>query len=152
MKRYSLIITTLLCCICFTNITAQNTEPNTNLRISLFQLKQKFPNLQYVKSDLKGNLYRDGKATDDVIMYFYAKENKVVEESMVIQTNDGYSKMMYDETVKAFTNKGGFITADFGENHVKLSYSFFDIDFTYQTSNGLNTMWMIYSLNGWGRL
>lgn len=132
---------------CASNVTAQNDEPKNNLRITLSQLKLRFPNLTYCKTDERGDLYSDGQPKDDAaVIYFHIKRNKVTEEAMIIQTNDGFPKDWYDKTVNAFLMKGGYIFSDVNENDVKLTYSYFDIYLIYKSERGDNTALLVYTL------
>ena len=92
MKR----IIFLLCFICLTIICyAQGHEPGNNLGKSLSLMKQQFPELRFLKSDEKGDEYQDGYTEDGIGIFFYFKNNVVIEECMIVQSKDDFPRMWF---------------------------------------------------------
>ena len=75
---------------------AQSNEPACNIGKSLSVMKQLFPELRYVKSDAKGDEYEDGYPEEGTAIFFYSKDSKVVEECMIVQSNDGFARSWYN--------------------------------------------------------
>lgn len=87
-----------------TTISAQD-KPGNNLGKSLLTMKQEFPELRYLGSDENGDLYQDGYIEDGIFYLFRLKNNIVVEECMVVDSNDGFSEMWFNELWKSFASK-----------------------------------------------
>ena len=83
---------------------ARGDEPGNNLGKTISELRQVFPNAHYVRTEAKGDFYTDGEDTSEGLScFFYLKNNRVIEECMIIQSNDGFPKMVYDRWIKTFS-------------------------------------------------
>lgn len=80
-------------------------KPGNNLGKSLYVMKQEFPELRYLDSDENGDRYQDGYTEDGISMFFRIRNNSVVEECMICDSDDGFSKMWFDELWKSFSTK-----------------------------------------------
>lgn len=94
-KLFPLLLTLMFFC-CNINTYAQN-EPNCNIGKSLTQMKKDFPELRFTKTDTKGDQYMDGYPQDGIGVFFYMKDDIVIEECMIVQSNDGFPRMWYDK-------------------------------------------------------
>lgn len=128
---------------------AQIGEPGNNLGKSLFVMRQQFPELHYVKSDDKGDLYQDGYTQDGIAVFFYFKDNKVIEECMICQTNDGFPRMWFDEMANSFSENYPFALKTNNVNTKCWRFSTFTIHLIYVSENGMNTALIIYEKGGY---
>ena len=144
MKR---IILALLIIFLTVSVNAQPSEPQNNIGKSLLQMKQSFPELRYIESDLKGDKYEDGYPQAGIAVFFYFKEDKVVEECMIVQSSDGFSHAWYEQMVDSFSKYSyGFGTnSPYAKHWV---YSTFTIHIIYVQENGSNTAMVFYEKGG----
>lgn len=143
MKR----IITVLCCFMFmfiflVHIKAQ--EPGNNLGKSLSLMKRDFPALRYLKTDSKGDEYEDGYPNNGQAVFFYFRNNIVVEECMIIQDSNDFPCMWFNTQVKAF-HETKYRNIEFKNGHYKFYYSYFTVDLIYVEENGNKTALVIYS-------
>lgn len=146
MKR---LITTIYATIILACVYAQTNEPGNNIGNSLTYMKQKFPELRYIKTDIKGEQYEDGYPQDGIATFFYFKDNKVIEECMIVQSDDGFPKMWYDKMVDTFiTNYSyGFGTSSRYAKH--WCFSTFQVHLIYVSEKGTNTALIVYEKGGY---
>lgn len=142
----------LLLFFCIEVSFAQNTkkEPNNNLGKLLSELRIVFPNVKYIRTDSKGDFYTDGEdPTEGIGCFFYFKNNKVIEECMIIKSSDGFPRMWFDKMVDTFiTNYSpGFGTSSYNAKH--WCYSSFQVHLMYFTENGENTAMIVYENGGY---
>lgn len=147
MKRI-LIAITLLVVFLPSMVFAQ--DPGTNIGTSLSVMRQKFPELRYVKTDEKGMMYEDGYPQDGIATFFYFRNDKVVEECMIVQSNDGFPRMWYDKMVDSFISNYSSVCAVNGYNVHRFCYSSFKVHLIYVSENGSNTAMIIYEEGGCG--
>ena len=127
---------------------AQSNEPACNIGKSLSVMKQLFPELRYVKSDAKGDEYEDGYPEDGTAIFFYFKDGKVIEECMIVQSNDGFARSWYNSMVDAMLKYPyGFGTSSYNAKH--WVYSIFTLHLIYVSENGTNTAMIIYEKGGY---
>lgn len=126
----------------------QSNEPACNIGKSLSVMKQLFPKLRYVKSDAKSDEYEDGYLEDVTAIFFYLKDRKVVEEYMIIQSNDGFARSWYNSMVDAMLKYPYGFGAS-GYNAKYWGYSFFTLHLIYVSENGTNTAMIIYENGGY---
>ena len=87
---YKIILIMLFACMT-TLCSARDNEPGNNLGKTISELRQVFPNARYVRTEAKGDFYTDGEdPSEGLSCFFYLKNNRVVEECMIIQSNDGF--------------------------------------------------------------
>lgn len=146
MKRLiaSIFATLVLACA-----YAQTNEPGNNIGKTLSQMKQLFPELRYTKTDSKGTQYEDGYPQDGIATFFYFKDNKVVEECMIVQSNDGFPRMWFDKMVDSFVTNypPGFGTSSYNAKH--WCYSTFQVHLIYVSEKGTNTALIVYEEGGY---
>lgn len=145
MKK--ILLTILICFTCF-SVNAQIDEPKNNLGKSLYQMKQDFPDLRYIGTDSNGAKYSDGYPQDGIGFYFYLKNDIVVEEFMLVQSEDGFAHILYEETAKSF-QKTSYKYA-INETHSKhWLYSNFTLHLIFIIEDGINTTLLIYKNGGY---
>lgn len=125
-------------------------EPGNNIGKSLSTMRQLFPELRYIKTDAKGALYEDGYPQDGVTLFFYFRNNMVIEECMIIQTNDGFARAWYDEMVDSFITGYSPVCAVNGYDVHRFCYSSFMVHLIYVSEGGTNTAMIIYEEGGCG--
>ena len=119
------------------NLFAQ--EPGNNLRKSLNEMKQKFPELRYIKTDQKGDEYEDGYPEDGIASFFYFRNGYVIEECMICQSSDGFSLVWYNSLVKSFNEHYRYALAKNTRFHKQYKFSTFNINLIYVSEKGSNT-------------
>lgn len=130
------------------SLYAQLRDPATNIGKSLTQMKSLFPELRYIKTDGKGEEYEDGYPKDGIATFFYFKSNKVVEECMIVQSDDGFAYDWYKQMVSAFNEyPWGFGTdSPYVHRHV---YSTFTLHLIYTSEYGKHTAFIVYENGGY---
>lgn len=147
MKKTLSIILFIICFSVSINTFAQK-EPKCNIGKSIYQMKKDFPELRYIKTDTKGHQYMDGYPQDGIGVFFYIKNEIVVEECMMVQSNDGFPQMWFTSMVNAFSNYPPKFKVD--KRNVKhLCYSTFSVHIIYISEHDTNTAMIIYETGGW---
>jgi len=124
-------------------------EPGNNIGKSLSMMRQLFPELRYVKTDAKGMLYEDGYPQDGIAMFFYFRNDIVVEECLIVQSSNGFARAWYDAMVDSFINYSS-VCAVSGYNVHRFCYSSFIVHLIYESEGGINTAMIIYEEGGCG--
>ena len=144
MKKFLCLIIFLFG-ICIPAIKAA--EPGTNVGTSLASLRQVFPNLKFIKSDYLGDHYHDGEnPTEGFNCMFIVKNNKVVEECMMVQDTNGFPLQWWRTVCDKFYNDRQWKDVDPKPGHYKFYYSYFTIDLIYIEEGRLNTAMVVYKL------
>lgn len=144
------LLTVFLCVMLSVCAMAQSqAEPGNNIGKSLALMKQQFPELRYIKTDEKGDQYEDGYPQDGIAVFFYFKNNQVVEECMITQSNDGFPRMWFDSMADGIVSKysPGFGTSGYNAKH--WCFSTFQIHLIYVSEDGTNTAMIIYEKGGY---
>ena len=121
-------------------------EPKNNLNSSLSELKQKFSELKYISTDEKGDQYSDGTPTDGIGVFFYLKNNYVIEEAIVVQSNNGFAKEYFRTISNSFIQAGNYLDSSLSSEKKRFIYSYFYIDILNYTPEDTNTTLVVYSL------
>lgn len=130
--------------LAFVSICSYAQEPGNNIGSSLYSMKQKFPELRYLKTDTKGDEYEDGYPQDGIATFFYFKDNYVIEECMICQSDDGFSLEWYNSMVTAF-EKNYHNALGKNTQYVKqYVFSTFNVNLIYVSENGKNTAMIVY--------
>ena len=140
MKEKFLILFVLL----FTNICGYAQEPGCNIGSSLSSMKQRLPELRYIKTDAKGDEYEDGYPEDGIATFFYFKDNYVIEECMICQTDDGFPYEWYNSLVNSFTSKYRTRLTTNTRSHKEYTFSNFRVNLIYVSEQGKNTTLITY--------
>ena len=143
------LITTVFATLILACAYAQTNEPGNNIGRTLSQMKQLFPELRYTKTDSKGIQYEDGYPQDGIATFFYFKDNKVIEECMIIQSNDGFPRMWFDKMVDSFVTNypPGFGTSGYNVKH--WCYCTFTVHLIFVSEDNINTAMIVYEAGGW---
>ena len=148
-KSYSLRhFATLLLFVCIATISnAKGKEPRNNLGKTISELRQVFPNASYVRTETKGDFYTDGEdPSEGLSCFFYLKNNRVIEECMIIQSNDGFPKMVYDQWINTFSKYMSVAAFGDGVNH--MCFSTFSMHIMFFAEYGKNTALLVYQAGG----
>ena len=121
-------------------------ETGNNLGKSLSEMKLKFPELRYIKTDQKGDEYEDGYPQDGIATFFYFRNGYVIEEAMIIQDTNDFPYDWYKAQVNAFKSKGNYLRYIPESGHTTFVYSYFNIELIYVEENGKKTALIVYSL------
>ena len=122
--------------------SARDNEPGNNLGKTICELRQVFPNARYLRTEVNGDFYTDGEdPSEGLSCFFYLKNNRVIEECMIIQSNDGFPKMVYDAWINTFSKYMRVAAFGIGANHM----CFFNILNAY---NVFCRAWEKYSFVG----
>lgn len=146
MKKITLIILLVALFTSFDSYAIN--EPATNIGNSLSYMKQKFPELRYIGSDAKGDQYEDGYPQDGIAVFFYFKNNRVVEECMIVQSYDGFARDIFQSWVDEFFIKrsGYCVKSSYNAKHIL--YSKFRLHILFFSENGTNTALLVYEKGG----
>ena len=129
--------------VCF----ARGNEPGNNLGKTLQELWLVFPNARYVSTDFNVDYYTDGEdPSEGVSCFFYWKNNRVVEEGMIVQSDDGFPKMTYDQFLNTFSKYLNVAAFSIGVNH--MCFSTFSMHIMYFSEYGKNTFLLLYLAGG----
>lgn len=122
-------------------------EPGTNVGNSLTSLRSSFPNLTFIKSDYQGDHYHDGEdPTEGVNCMFIVKNNKVIEECMMVQDTNGFPLQWWRTVCDKFYKDRQWKDVDPKPGYYKFYYSYFSIDLIYIEDSGTNTAMVVYKL------
>lgn len=120
-------------------------KPGNNLGKSLYVMKQEFPELRYLSSDENGDRYQDGYTEDGISMFFRIRNNSVVEECMICDSDDGFSKMWFDEMWKSFSTKWPYSVKVNKPYSKMFDFGSFKILMTFSQERGTNRALILYS-------
>ena len=142
MKK--ILMTLMLLTVLVITAYAQD-KPGTNLGKSLYTMKQEFPELRFIGSDENGERYQDGYTEDGISMFFRIRNNSVVEECMICDSDDGFSKMWFDELWKSFSSKWPYSVKVNKPYSKMFDFGSFKILMTFSQENGTNRALILYS-------
>lgn len=141
-----ILFVVLLACMA-TICHAKDNEPGNNLGKTLSQLQQVFPHVRYERTESKGDFYSDGEdSSEGITCFFYLKNNRVVEEGMVVMSDDGFPKMVYDSWIKSFSKYMRYAAFGCGANH--MCFSNFTMHIMYFPGQQQNTALLLYRAGG----
>lgn len=120
-------------------------NPGNNLGKSLYTMKQEFPELRYLGTDSYGDRYQDGYTEEGISFYFLLRNNAVVEECIICDSNDGFSQMWFSEMWKSFASKWPYSVKVDKPFSKMFDFSIFKILMTFSSENGINRATILYS-------
>ena len=142
-RYYVTIIFVFITTLC----SARGNEPGNNHGKTISELLQVFPNARYVRTEVKGDFYTDGEdPSEGLSCFFYLKNNRVIEECMIIQSNDGFPKMVYDQWINTFSKYMSVAAFGDGVNH--MCFSTFSMHIMFFAEYGKNTALLVYQAGG----
>ena len=122
-------------------------EPGNNLRKTISQIQQEFPNLKYNRDDKGYNIYNSAGEDRDFTS-FYFKNGILVGEYTYIFDYSGspYINDLYFSLINKFAKYGGrhYRTKNSGYDITYFKYSYFTVKF----ANYGNQLQIYYELNG----
>lgn len=119
--------------------------PGNNLGKSLYTMKQEFPEIRYLGTDASGDRYQDGYTEEGISFYFLLRNNAVVEECIICDSNDGFSQMWFSEMWKSFASKWPYSVKVNKPFSKMFDFSTFKILMTFSSENGINRATILYS-------
>lgn len=138
-----LFFITLFLCVTFNAYTYDS--PGNNLGKNLYTMKQEFPELRYLGTDASGDRYQDGYTEEGISFYFLLRNNAVVEECIICDSNDGFSQMWFSEMWKSFASKWPYSVKVNKPFSKMFDFSTFKILMTFSSENGINRATILYS-------
>lgn len=120
-------------------------KPGNNLGKSLYTMKQEIPEIRYLGTDASGDRYQDGYTEEGISFYFLLRNNAVVEECIICDSNDGFSKMWFSEMWKSFASKWPYSVKVNKPFSKMFDFSTFKILMTFSSENGINRATILYS-------
>jgi hypothetical protein len=126
-----------------------NNEPATNIGESLSAMKKKFPELRYIGTDEKGDEYEDGYPQDGIAVFFYFKNNRVIEECMIVQSYDGFAKNVFDSWIDGIYLKYPGMCSESNRNSKRILYRKYRLNIIFVAEYGKKTALLIYEKGGW---
>lgn len=143
MRKSYVTFILLMCCI----FAYGQSEPGNNLGSSLASMRQKFPELRYLKTDAKGDEYEDGYPEDGIASFFYFRNGRVVEECMICQATDGFPYQWYVSLCNAFRKNYGKALKTDKRYYKQYVFSTFNINIIFVSENGSYTALIQYEIN-----
>lgn len=148
IKSHRLILVTLILFSVQVSFARSN-EPATNIGTSLSEMKMKFPELRYIGTEEKGDEYEDGYPEDGIGVFFYFKNNIVIEECMIVQSDDGFARQVFNSWVDGIYIKYPGLCSKSSYNAKHTLFSKFRLHIIFVAENGTNTALLIYEKGGW---
>lgn len=145
MKLRSLLFILLFL---FSVQTSYAREPATNVGTSLSVMKSKFPELRFIGSDEKGDKYEDGYPENGIAMFFYFKDDILIEECMIVQSYDGFAYDVYNSWIQEIYLKCPGSQGRCGLYFKHVMYPHFRMHIIYESENGVYTALLIYEKGG----
>ena len=144
-----IITSCILSMLYVTFIPAQ--EPCNNIGKNLSAMKKEFPELRYLRTDEKGDFYEDGYPEEGIAIFFYFRNNIVIEECMTVESDvgDGFTQMWYDSMVKAFQSKHSYAFSIDKTNRHHWCYSDFQIHLILNGKGDKTLAMIIYQKGGY---
>lgn len=143
MKRTILLITAT-----FISLAIFAQEPGNNLRKTISQIQQNFPNLKYSREDKGYNVYLSASDGEDFTSFYFSNGRLVGEYTYIFDySGSGYITDMYNSLISDF--------AKYGSRHKRSTSSSYDITFFYYSdfivkiANYHTQLQIYYELNGY---
>lgn len=141
MKRLSFLLLSILMCM---SLFAQ--EPGNNLRKTIAQIQQGFPNLKFNRNDRGYQIYNSASEGKDFTSFYFSNGRLVGEYSYFFDyTDSGYITDLYHSLLNGFAKYGG--------KHWRTTNSSYDITyfrysyFTVKVANYGTQLQLYYELN-----
>lgn len=127
--------------------TEKQGEPGNNLGKSLDEMNNSFPKLRYIGIDEKGQKYQDGEEENGISVFFYIKNDIVIEECLLIKSNDGFAFDLYNTMYNKYNEYSKkFIIENQNSRH--FLFSRFSIHLIFTSQDGINTFELTWKENG----
>ena len=137
-------ILTLIIAIIWSIAAYSQDKPVNNLGKSLYAMRQAFPELRYLGTDSEGDRYQDGYTEDGISFFFRLRNNEVVEECIICDSEDGFSQMWFNEMWKSFSSKWPYAVKVNKPYSKMFDYGSFKILMKFSSERGVNRATILY--------
>ena len=132
----------VLCCL-FITITAHAAEPQNNLGRSFNYMMSEWQDLRFIKNNNGREVWG---VTEEGNSFIFTFENGVVvEECMMIESNDGFAREWYNAMLQSF-QKTSYRSLTRISDGYTFHYSYFDIKVMYFSDYTGNTAMLLYTI------
>ena len=129
----------------FFGMTLYAQEPGNNLRKTLAQLKQSFPNVFYLQNEKGYNVYKSDGDDRDFTCFYLNNDRVVGEYTYIFSYNTLFIRDLYYSLLNRFASYGGKhwkTTSGYDITYFRYSY------FTVKVANYGDQLQLYYELNG----
>ncbi len=132
----------IICCL-FITITAQAAEPQNNLGRSFNYMMSEWQDLRFINNNNGREVWG---VTEEGNSFIFTFENGVVvEECMMIESNDGFAREWYNAMLQSF-QKTSYRSLTRTSDGYTFHYSYFDIKVMYFSDYTGNTAMLLYTI------
>ena len=132
----------VLCCL-FITITAHAAEPQNNLGHSFNYMMSEWQDLRFINNNNGREVWG---VTEEGNSFIFTFENGVVvEECMMIESNDGFAREWYNAMLQSF-QKTSYRSLTRTSDGYTFHYSYFDIKVMYFSDYTGNTAMLLYTI------
>lgn len=132
----------VLCCL-FITITAYAAEPQNNLGRSFNYMMSEWQDLRFINNNNGREVWG---VTEEGNSFIFTFENGVVvEECMMIESNDGFAREWYNAMLQSF-QKTSYRSLTRTSDGYTFHYSYFDIKVMYFSDYTGNTAMLLYTI------
>lgn len=132
----------VLCCL-FITITAHAAEPQNNLGRSFNYMMSEWQDLRFINNNNGREVWG---VTEEGNSFIFTFENGVVvEECMMIESNDGFAREWYNAMLQSF-QKTSYRSLTRTSDGYTFHYSYFDIKVMYFSDYTGNTAMLLYTI------
>lgn len=132
----------VLCCL-FITITAHAAEPQNNLGRSFNYMMSEWQDLRFINNNNGREVWG---VTEEGNSFIFTFENGVVvEECMMIESNDGFAREWYNAMLQSF-QKTSYRSLTRISDGYTFHYSYFDIKVMYFSDYTGNTAMLLYTI------
>lgn len=143
MKRLSLLLLSLTLFL-----TASAQQPGNNLRISLAQIQQAFPNLRFDREEKGYQIYRSDGDDGDFTSFYFSNGRLVGEYTYIFDyCGSGYITELYNSLISNFAKYGGKQKRSQSSNY-DVTFFYYS-DFIIKIANYQTQLQIYYELNGY---
>lgn len=140
MKTVKHILMVISCF--FVAASAQAAEPKNNLGRTFSYIKTEWQDLRFVKNNNGREVWG---VTEEGNSFIFTFENGVVvEECMMIESNDGFAREWYNAMLQSF-QKTSYRSVKRTSDGYTFHYSYFDIKVMYFSDYTGNTAMLLYT-------
>lgn len=135
---------TIILLIISTVILAQN-KPGNNLGKTWGTMITEFPNLRYVQTNEKGDVFQDGYGEDGISAFFCFSNGVVIQECLIVESTNGFSKSWYDAMCNTFMSQYPYAIVRNTYNSKIFDFGDFLLGLFFSIENGKETTSTLYS-------
>lgn len=133
----------VLCCL-FITVTAQAAEPQNNLGRSFNYMMSEWQDLRFINNNNGREVWG---VTEEGNSFIFTFENGVVvEECMMVESNDGFAREWYNAMLQSF-QKTSYRSLTRTSDGYTFHYSYFDIKVMYFSDYSGNTAMLLYTID-----